>query len=218
MTPMTEQIQDQLSAFIDDELSAEECAFFVRRLQRDPESAQRALRFATIGAALRGELVQPDPGLLLRRIDAALDGKLVEAPVRKAAAPGAYLRPAFGVAISAGVAAAALLLLRSVNMAGGDSGAAPGSPAQAWQATQRVEPATYVVPREPASNQMITMPTIRLTNYLMHHGEYTSRLGRTMVNSNVVVSVDEAIELEQAPPGGLTEPEDGAAAPQEPAE
>ena len=53
---MTESIQDQVSAFIDDELSAEECAFFVRRLERDPEARRQLIRYTTMGAVLRGEL------------------------------------------------------------------------------------------------------------------------------------------------------------------
>lgn len=202
MTPMTEQIQDQLSAFVDDELSSEECAFFVRRLQRDPDSAHRVLRFATIGAALRGELVRPDPGVLLRRIDAALDGTVGStAPPRQRRAAGAGLwRPALGVAISAGVAAVAVFLMRTVNMAGGEVGAVAGAPP--LQAAGSSEPASYVVPQERASNDMISSP-IRLTNYLMHHGEYASRVSRTMVNSNVIVSVSDLVEteLEEAPVG-----------------
>ena len=56
---MTEPAQDQISAFADDELSAEECEFLVRRMERDPEFRQKALSYATIGAALRGEILDP---------------------------------------------------------------------------------------------------------------------------------------------------------------
>lgn len=195
MTLMTERIQDQLSAFVDDELSNEECAFFVRRLQRDPDATRRAMRFSVIGSALRGEMVQPDPGVLLRRIDAALDGTAADtgADRRRASSAASMWRPMLGVGISAGVAAVAVFLMRTVNMAGGEVEA--GTAAAPVQTTQRVEPASYVVPQEPASNQMTASP-IRLTNYLMHHGEYTSRLGRTIVNSNVVTNVDEGVDTE----------------------
>ena len=44
---MTEQIQDQLSAFADDELSAEESENLVRRMERDPGFRQKALSYAT---------------------------------------------------------------------------------------------------------------------------------------------------------------------------
>jgi hypothetical protein len=59
-----------------------------------------------------------------------------------------------------------------------------------------VEPASYVVPREVAEGRAV-VPTIRLTNYLVHHGEYASGLSRTSVHSNVVTApemlLDEAL-------------------------
>ena len=39
---MTEQISDQISAFIDDELSDEESAFLLRRFERDADARNRA--------------------------------------------------------------------------------------------------------------------------------------------------------------------------------
>ena len=56
---MTDQINDQISAFIDNELSADESALLVRRFERDPESRTRAMRYTLIGASLRGELLEP---------------------------------------------------------------------------------------------------------------------------------------------------------------
>jgi hypothetical protein len=53
---------------------------------------------------------------------------------------------------------------------------------------ERVEPVPadrYVVPQE-ISDAPVVAPQIRLTNYLVHHGEYASRLSRTSVHSNVV--------------------------------
>ena len=61
---MTGQIQEQISAFSDDELSPEECEFLVRRLERDSESREKVQSYAVIGAALRGELLGPDPDVL----------------------------------------------------------------------------------------------------------------------------------------------------------
>jgi len=55
---MTDQINDQISAFIDNELSADESALLVRRFERDPESRTRAMRYTLIGASLRGELLE----------------------------------------------------------------------------------------------------------------------------------------------------------------
>ena len=49
---MTEQISDQISAFIDDELSEQECAFLVRRFEHDTEARGQAVRYTMIGSAL----------------------------------------------------------------------------------------------------------------------------------------------------------------------
>jgi negative regulator of sigma E activity len=79
---MTEQINDQISAFIDDELSAEESALLVRRFERDPNARQLAMRYTMIGAALRGELLDPHPSLLQRRVSAVLSGAAPPPAVR----------------------------------------------------------------------------------------------------------------------------------------
>ena len=71
---MTEEINDQISAFVDDELSEHECAFLVRRFDHDPNVRGKALRYTMIGSALRSELLQPDPAVLRRRIAGAIDG------------------------------------------------------------------------------------------------------------------------------------------------
>ena len=113
---MSEQIQDQISAFTDDELSAEECAFLVRRLERDPKTRDSVLRYSIIGAALRGELPNPDPDVLRRRVRAELDGVRALEQVRESTAVRSrYFRPAVGLGIAASVAVAALALLNTVN-------------------------------------------------------------------------------------------------------
>ena len=71
---MSEQIHDHVSAFIDDELSAEECAFLVRRFERDPEAREKLVRYSLIGSALREELPHPEPDILRRRVQAAVNG------------------------------------------------------------------------------------------------------------------------------------------------
>jgi hypothetical protein len=99
-----------------------------------------------------------------------------------------FARPVVGFGIAATVAVAAIVGLRSLN----DSRlppprAAATAPAQSpLLARESVEvPPSYVVPQEVAETRPVT-PPIRLTNYLMHHGEYASRLSRTSVHSNVV--------------------------------
>jgi len=187
---MTDKINDQISAFIDDELSEQECAFLVRRFEHDDEARGQALRYTMIGSAVRNELLKPDPAVLLRRISSALDGAAAPAvQVAAAAMPRSarwsarVVRPLAGLAIAAGVASIAILGLRQINEAPLSAG--PG--VAATEAAAVVEPPSYVVPQEVAGGPSVT-PTIRLTNYLVHHGEYASGLSRTSVHSNVVTA------------------------------
>jgi anti-sigma-K factor RskA len=183
---MTEQISDQISAFIDDELSDEESAFLLRRFERDTDARSRAARYTMIGAALRDELVGSDPEILRRRIAAALTGTAPAAQQRSTPrVQWRYLRPAFGVGIAATVAVAAIVGLRAVNFArvGVPGAATATAPLQA----RTSDPApSYVVPRDVSDAPVVIAPAVRLTNYVMHHSEYASRLSRLPVHSNVV--------------------------------
>src|SRR5262245_59216582 len=114
---MTDQINDQISAFIDDELSDEESAFLLRRFERDPDARNQAVRYTMIGSALRGELLGPDHSVLRRRIAVSLTGQALPAAAR-AATPNwtaRYMRPLLGVGIAASVAVAAIVGLRQLN-------------------------------------------------------------------------------------------------------
>ena len=190
---MTEQINDQISAFIDDELSADESAMLVRRFERDPEARGQALRYTLIGTALRGELLEPHPAVLRQRISAALAGVVPVTPRAPARWSARVARPMLGFGIAATVAVAAIGVLRAVNNSETIPSRAVAVTASApvsLQAPDTVEAPSYVVPPEVAEGRVVT-PPIRLTNYLMHHGEYASRLSRTSVHSNVVSSAPE---------------------------
>jgi sigma-E factor negative regulatory protein RseA len=185
---MTERIQDQISAFVDDELSAEECSFFVRRLARDDETRSQLIRYATIGAALRGEVFHPDPEMFRRRLQGALDGAQPVEPVpsqQRSRPPRNVLKPLAGIVIAASVATAAIALSRLGN------GNRPGNPGglQAQSQLQELELdglPSYVVPPDSAEQRFVS-PELRLTNYLVRHGEYASGIGRTVVHSNVMI-------------------------------
>jgi sigma-E factor negative regulatory protein RseA len=198
---MTEQINDQISAFIDDELSADESAMLVRRFERDPEARGRALRYTMIGDALRGQLLEPNPSILRRRVAASLSGAQAAAPAKAAAGwPLRFARPAVGFGIAAAVAVVAIGALRVVN----DAQVAPATVAATVETAQPLqvreisaEAPSYVVPQEAPEGRPVT-PPIRLTNYLMRHGEYASGLSRTSVHSNVVSATTELpAELEK---------------------
>ena len=193
---MADQIQDQISAFTDDELTPEECEFLVRRLERDPESRDKVLRYAVIGAALRGELVGPEPDVLRNRLRQTLEG--VSLAARTATdSPGwatRVIRPVLGTGIAAGVAALGLLALNNTAQISPGDGA-PVIVAQQATAGDPNSPAlSYVVPQADSTalgvaEQVIQSP-ILLTNYLVRHGEYTFGIGRRSIHSNVVSGQD----------------------------
>ena len=181
---MTEQINDQISAFIDNELSADESALLVRRFERDTEARARAMRYTLIGASLRGELLEPHPSVLRQRVSAALSGAAPNVPKARPRWNERLARPLLGVGIAATVAVVAIGALQSLNEATVAPGVAAGVTGTQLQSRDAVAP-SYVVPSATDDQSRVGAP-IRLTNYLMHHGEFASGLTRTSVNSNVV--------------------------------
>jgi sigma-E factor negative regulatory protein RseA len=180
---MTDQINDQISAFIDNELSADESALLVRRFEKDTEARARAMRYTLIGASLRGELLEPHPSVLRQRIASALSGNAApSAPKAREPWNDRWARPLLGLGIAATVAVVAIGTLRSLNEASLSPAVGAPAAASALQVSDRTR--SYVVPQ--AADQSSVGVPIRLTNYLMHHGEFASGLTRTSVNSNVL--------------------------------
>lgn len=191
---MTEQINDQISAFIDNELSADESALLVRRFERDAEARARAMRYTLIGASLRGELLEPHPSVLRQRVAAALWGAVPSAARPRERWGERLARPLLGVGIAATVAVVAIGALRSLNEAALAPGAAPQLAPQLQVRDSAAQ--SYVVPTN--TDQSRVAAPIRLTNYLMHHGEFASGLTRTSVNSNVVGAALEPVVTDAA--------------------
>ena len=197
---MTEQINDQISAFIDNELSADESALLVRRFERDSEARARAMRYTLIGSALRGELLEPHPSVLRQRVAAALSGIAPSAAKPRERWTERLARPLLGFGIAATVAVVAIGALRSLNEASIASNVA--APITASELPTRD---SYVVPTD-TDESRVGAP-IRLTNYLMHHGEYASGLTRTSVNSNVVGAALEPVVTDAVVAKPVVEPE-----------
>lgn len=199
---MSEQVQDQISAFTDDELSAEECAFLVRRLERDPKTRDRIQRYSIFGAALRGELPNPDPDVLRRRVRAELDGVRAVEQVRESpAVQSRYFRPAVGLGIAASVAVAALALLNTVNSPLDTSDPAPRV-AGVSSGFGPEDPPSYIVPSEAAGplgvGDTLSSP-IRLTNYLITHGQYAPGIRRTSIHTHVISNEGSAVLVTPLP-------------------
>ena len=184
---MTDQINDQISAFIDNELPDDESALLVRRFERDSEARARAMRYTLIGSALRGELLEPHPSVLRQRLAAALSGAtpgVVRGKPRQALRFGA---PLLRIGIAAAVAVVAIGTLRSFRDV-----ALPETAAAPPVGTELLVDDSYVVPE--ITDQARTGAPITLTTYLMHHSEYASQLARTSVSSNVVGAATEPVD------------------------
>lgn len=179
---MTDVTDLQISAFVDNELSRDECEFLVRRLSRDPEARRQLLRYATIGAAVRGDLLGPDPDVLRRRIGAALEGVHLPARTEPPARPRLrhFARPAIGAGIAASVAVAALLAVGTTSEEDVPAVLAADPVPDTVFLEGELLP-SYIVPVEAAGQTSIT-----LTDYLVQHNQFTPAIRRASLNSSVV--------------------------------
>ena len=189
----------QLSAMFDGELPAAECELLSRRLARDEQLRATWSRYAVIGAVLRAEplaQVRPD---FARRVSAALAGA-PPAGVRRA------LRgAALGSVIAAGVAGAAIMLLRH-DLPVQERVLGVAVPAVARAAASSVAPAaigsinlrvsnpaaansshemfSYVVP--PLSSDSSGTVPASLAEYVVAHSEVPSSLARASLLSVLI--------------------------------
>ncbi len=188
---MTESQDLQISAFADGELARDESEFLVRRLSRDADARRKTVRYAAIGAALRGELIGPDPDVLRRRISAALEGVHVPehapmAPMAPKAEPSPLrrlLRPAAGVGIAASVAIAALL---AVNPGPSVDSVADAPPVAVVETVPAVVPVqTEMLPSFVVPVSATSQSSIRFTDYLVHHNRFAPAMRRVSINSSI---------------------------------
>ena len=174
--PMTEQINDQISAFIDDELSDEESAFLLRRFERDPNArtqraalhhdrcraARRAARARSVGAA------PPHRG--------RADGRGADS-TRRARRAGRRVTcgrwSASGSRRAVAVAAIGASALRERRAASAPS--ACRRRRRCRRATRSSAP-SYVVPQESPTPPVPSRPRFGSRTTSIHHSEYASRL------------------------------------------
>jgi len=222
---MSEQIREQVSAFLDGELPNTETELLLKRLTRDGELRESFGRFALIGEALRGSGSQMLTRGFASRVNLAIDGEPAHATAL-ATPPRAtkWWRPIAGVTVAAGVAAVAIVALqqRAISPRSG------ASPVTAQSVTaQNVTAQNVTAPLETAAaNQMpvqggggprealsYTVPAVstdapsaispaRLTNYVFAHSKYSSVLGQRGVLADLLIEDDEPqlIPIQRAAP------------------
>ena len=197
---MSEQIREQISAFLDGELPNSETELLLKRLARDGDLRESFGRYALIGEAIRGER----PSLLTKgfsgRVNLAIDGEPAVAPGSTRGMPGKrWWRPFAGVVVAAGVAAVAVVALQQ-------RAVAPGLRPATTLAAQSPVAKTVVAPvgALPAPRELISytvpatspaapaaMPPARLTNYVFAHSRYSSGLDQRGVLADLLIDADE---------------------------
>jgi sigma-E factor negative regulatory protein RseA len=200
-------IDEQLSAWLDDELPAAELELLAVRLNASPELRARVARYSLVGSTLRGSQPGgPSAGLAALQISARVSSALDEisvpavAPIRRPAARLVPYAAAAGVAL---VAVALVPLLRPV------TGPVAG-PASSMAAQTGILPATLspvrahslVADRMGPTGQSSLSPR-RLTSYLVYHGEYSGMLSAKLTDSHIVNNRAYAAAVQAADPSAV---------------
>lgn len=183
---MTETLKEQLSCFLDGELPEAETTLLLKRLERDEELKSTLSRYSLIGTVLRTDGDVP----AARNVAARVREVVSREPLPNGAG-ARWLRPVAGLALAAGVAAAAVLVLPAGQPGPGE---APERVAAAAPAAEVAEfaPVVTAVDEVDEPSQSYTTPPVpggfgnalspaQLASYLLAHSEYTDPLGRRSV-------------------------------------
>jgi negative regulator of sigma E activity len=193
-----EELDSQLSAMFDDELSPAQCELLAKRLARDPALRARWGRYALIGAAMRAEPALRLDSAMAKRVTVALASEpLPEQGFGALRAPrrgrfGRWQQAIVGSAVAAGVAAVAILALRTQLPAEVQIADANTVAPAAIVASN--EPDSYVVPSVIDPPSMI--PTTELANYVVAHSEFAAPVVRRNTLSTLMASDTGSEELE----------------------
>lgn len=188
---------EQLSAFLDDELHDSECSLVVRRLGSDEELRATAFRMSLIGDTMRGELSGADPAAFRSAVKLAVeDISMAEPPV--VAAKSGWMRPLVGAAVAASVAFVAVLSLQQASVVDTQ---APAETVPIAEIGAPGSSTTYTVPG--AYSRQAGSPN-RLSRYYLVHSEYASMMGGQAPLARMVVAPGESDENED---GGVAEAE-----------
>jgi sigma-E factor negative regulatory protein RseA len=215
---MSEQILEQVSAFLDGELPNAETELLLKRLTRDAELRESFGRYAMIGEALRGQGSHILAGGFASRVNLAIDGEPSQVAAHaQQSRISRWWRPLAGVTVAAGVAAVAIVALQQRAVSPGLPGAsavtaqsnavtAQGNPAQGNRVAPNMvaaqnaslqggggprEALSYTVPASPA-DAPLAVASGRLTNYVFAHSKYSLGLGQRSVLADLLIEEDES--------------------------
>lgn len=189
---MSEQLYEQISAFVDGELQEHETELLLKRLEREPELRAALVRYSTMGASLReGTRLGVTRSFAVRvsTAIAASGAAPAPAPLRKGL-DSRWLRAIAGLGVAATVAAVAILGVQQLQAP------LPGTATQVASTSLSPEPVvigdvsssseapSYTVPAPITDVPLV--PAARLTNYVVAHSQYTSTLGRRNMLSGII--------------------------------
>jgi negative regulator of sigma E activity len=205
---MNEELDSQLSTMFDDELPPAECELLARRLSRDDQLKARWGRYAVMGAVIRAERGVRLNVPLAGRVSAVL---LTEPELAATSAPQARRRgvrwwqPLAATAVASGVAAVAIVWLRTQSPLGGATLTSQLSTTPAAMPVSATLPAaagaaadSYVVPRMPRIAPLV-VPSTELANYVVAHSMVSSPVARRNLLSAFMTSEPAAAGTEEAP-------------------
>jgi sigma-E factor negative regulatory protein RseA len=205
---MSEQIREQVSAFLDGELPNTETELLLKRLTRDGELRESFGRYALIGEALRGAGSHILTRGFAARVNLAIDGEPVQVPGHAHQARASrWWRPLAGVTVAAGVATVAIVALQQRAISPGLRSPVPQSIVAAQNASVQGgggarEALSYTVPTM-STDAPAAMSPARLTNYVFAHSKYSLGLSQRGVLADLLIEDDES---QPAPIQGVAQP------------
>lgn len=186
---MTDQIREQISAFLDDELPTHQVRLLVRRMERD-ESLRRTFRqYVLAGELLRAPGGQTASPGFAARVMAAIDEQPAAAgPVGDdgRTASRSWARPLLGAGIAASVLSLAVLLGRAdrdqpLQVAEAPVPALVSTPATAASPASVLASRDDLPPVSPTPEERQ-----RMTGYILAHGQFATPMARRTVWSGVL--------------------------------
>lgn len=173
---MNDKINEQISAWVDDELPEAERDLLARRLVQDPELARHWKHYHLISDALHSQLPERVDINLADRVAEALRDEPV--PAAQGGSSANWHKRLAGMAIAASVAVAAVLVVRQADtpvestIQVAEQSALPGP-----EQYRRIEGTQWAKARPQVADQ--------LNQYLVNHNEYAARNGHLGVSPHV---------------------------------
>lgn len=186
---MTDKLNEQVSALLDNELSDQETSSVLAKISRDYELRQKWERYHLIGDVMRGESVNIEAGEISERVKAQieLEPAIISIPQKSRTKTwrSNWVKPAAGAALAASVAT--VVVLNAPGFLGSGDTAQPLTAANINTPPPKqfvtVANVNKVVPA-PVSTQTVTgtrwknltEPSLesRLNGYLVNHSEFAA--------------------------------------------